>query len=572
MVMKMNRKVPRIARLVDTFGSFAEPFLNMALDNENLEYAWKKYFTALKLSWKNEFPTALRKVNDGLKMCQKDKTLYYLLLSRKLSILIGMKDPRGDLIYVKLLKDEAKIPFVARRYVMPILLNYRPIREMEGIKKLRKARIWSKRYVDDRRTQIFLLLGNAREKVKIGEISEAFSLFLKSFRIATRIPHPLGVTDALNDMAWYMRSKHPYWSCGIAKQAVYLAGWHRENVASVFYTFDTLLECQKIVDDPQLYENANVMILANEHLPHGVGRETQEHYYDKIEFCKRIAPEFRVSKYENSDFLKNYLKNYMRSATHTYKISGVGKATILAILNGRVKMVRGNTLKKLIRALKIKPSSSDSPFSIWNEYVKMKTEDAFVRSIEKLKKIEKGQREVNFISTYMAYLSRRKSLSFLSRKRKLEEAFNLLEDLEKFKELMSKRYETMEFVNNMVNEMYPFFQARKDLARKFISKMPKVAREKFTKNYIEIDTDRPFINENNREIIDRFVRNYIRYDIKWGIDLKSVSLLQYDRPQYMTLRRVIQEFHLKRMPAILAYYAVEDGEERKRLLNVLKKF
>lgn len=569
----MNRKVPRIAILVDIFGAFAEPLLNMTLDNGDLNYAWRKYFTTLKLSWKNELSLALNAVNEGLKWCQKDKTLYYLLLSRKLHILVGMKNPQGDLIYVNLMRNESKMPFVARRYVMPILLNYRSIKEIEeGVNELRKARIWSEKYSGDRRTQIFLLLGKAREKVEIGKVSEAFSLFLKSFRIASHIPHPLGITDSLNDMAWYMRNEHPSWACGIAKQAVYWAGWYSENVASVFYTFDTLFGCQEIVDDPKLYRSADIMNLALKYLPHGIGRETQERYYDRINFCKQIAPKFKISEYENSKPLRKYLKANIRSATYAHIISGVGKANILAILNGHVEKVKGNTLRKFVEALKTKPSSNDFLFPIWNEYVKVKIEENFSSSIEKLKKLRNDQRRIDFISTYMANLNRRKLLSYLSQDGKLKKAFDLLEDLEKFKDFMSKNYRTMEFVCSMVDEMYPFFQARKDLAKMFIKKMPKMAKEIFIKRYIEMYANRPFIVENNRKAIDRFVRDYIRYDIKWGISLKSVISLQCHLSQCTQLERIIQIFHLKKTPAILAYYALENENEKKRLLRMFKKF
>ncbi len=570
--MQMNRKVPRVVNLIDTFGSFSEPFLNMILDSGNLKYGWKKYFTALKLSWKNKFSLALNEINEGLKVCQKDKTLYYLLLSRKLHTLMGMKDPQGDLIYANLMKNESNIPFTARKYVMPILLNYRSIRKIEeGVKELRRARIWGGKYVDDRRTQIFLFLGKAREKIEIGEITEGFSLFLKSFRIASHIPHPLGITDSLNDMSWYMRKTHPYWACGIAKQAVYWAGWYKEDVTSVFYTFDTLFECQEIVNDYQLYKSANVMLLAIKHLPHGTGRETQEHYYDKINFCERIVPNFKISEYENSKSLRKYLKSKMRSATYTQKISNVGKANILAILNGRVKKVRGDTLRKFVRALKLNLSPDNCPFPIWNEYVKVKTEKDFLKSVEKLKKIKNDQRQIDLVITYMTYLDRRKSLPYLSQSGKLEKVFTLLENLEKFKDFTSKSYEMMEFVCNMTNKMYPFFQARKDLAKKFIKNMPKMAKEIFIKRYIEMSANRPFIVENDREAIDKFARNYIRYDINWGINLKSMKLPQVDHSQRIVLERIMQIFHLRKIPALLAYYALEDENEKKRLLKVLKK-
>lgn len=564
MVIKVNRKVPQIASLINTFGSFAEPFLNVALADENLGYEWKKYFVSLKFSWENENSLALDEINSGLRMCKKDKTLYYFLLSTKLSLLMKMKDLRGgDSIYIQLVRDEAKIPFVARKHVMTMLLNYRPISEIEeGMRYLRRVRTWSKKYIDDHSTQVFVLLGKAREKVKTERISDGFLLFLKSFRIAENIPHPLGITDSLNDMAWYTRNRHPYWSCGIAKRAMYWAGWYRENMSSIFYIFDTLFECQKISNDPQLWKSTSVMIWANEYLPTGSGWGTQEYYHDRIESCKQIIPNFRVSRYENTKELRTYLRAHMRSPTYACEVSGVGKANILAILNNKVKMVRGDTLRRLIIGLKIEVNLNNAPFQVFNEYIKMRIEDGFNKEFEKFGEVSEDQRQIEFISTYMAYFKRRRSIPYLSRKDKLKEAFDSLNDVEKFKEFMAKRYETMEFVNSMI-KAHPFLQARKDLAREYLKRMTKRLRERFIKIYVGTYLN---MKEGERKIIDRFIRDYIRYDIKW----ETKSILRAV-PARLPIKEFIRVFHLKKTPAILAYYAVEGEKERKQLLSVLKK-
>ncbi|WP_456400748.1 hypothetical protein [Mesoaciditoga sp.] len=478
---------------------------------------------------------------------EKGKNLFYLLSIHKLLILEKIKSQEASYLYKKLKSDYSKMPIIARKVATPTFFNHFSIEN-----DVSKPRIWSKIYEQDNSAWAFILLGKARDEAKKGNVTKSFSIFLKAFKIAETIPHPSGMLNSLNDIAWYTRNIHPFWSCGIAKKAVCLAGWYFEDVEYVFFSFDTLIDCQVLAKDEKLYESVGLILLAKEYLPNGSDRESQGHYHKRIELCKRIAPNFGISRYENNEEIGQYLKKYVKSITYAAKKCGVTEKGISCIIRTKTNEIRGGTLKKLMRGLKIEPNVH-SPFAIRNEYTKMVIENGFEKAIEEAKKMNQSERTILLISTYMTYFDRRKNLPYLSRKGKFKEAFDLLNNMEKFKTFMFKRYETMEFVNSMI-KAHPFIQARKDLAKAYLERMPKRMRERFIQKYIAMD-------EGEKKIIDRFARDYIRYNIKWG--------MRVNVPDEM--KDLIQSFHLKKRPASLGYWALDDEEKREKLVDVLKR-
>ncbi len=125
-------------------------------------------------------------------------------------------------------------------------------------------------------------------------------------------------------------------------------------------------------------------------------------------------------------------------------------------------------------------------------------------------------------------------------------------------EMAKKKEELQDGIDAVINErqtLDPFIQARKDLAKAYLEKMPKRIRERFIQNYITMD-------EEEKKIIDRFARDYIRYNIKWGMRIAVPD----------EMKDLIQSFHLKKTPAALGYGALDNEEEREKLVDVLKRF
>jgi hypothetical protein len=354
---------------------------------------------------------------------------------------------------------------------------------------------------------VFILLGKAREKIKTGNITEGIALYFKGLRIAKTIPHPTGIINSLNDSAWYMRYSHPHWALRLANQAIYWVGWYREDARGVFYIFDTLFEIQRIVSDQRLYETASLITSLQKYLPSGQGRGTREYYKETIQDCKHFIFDLKGSVYKNSNCLRNYLRRFIKSISSASVNSNLSRGKLSAILNGKTKTVRGETIRKLIKGLKLKLNPLNDPAPLINEWMKIKIEGAFFDALEKLKGIKPNERIISLLLTYMTVFDRKEKLSYLSRKGKLERAIELcIADMNEFTNFMSHRYETMRFVSHMINEMHPFIEGRKDLVKKFLGRIPKKRMRMFAVGYTEL-------TEGDRKTVDAFARNYTRYDL-----------------------------------------------------------
>jgi hypothetical protein len=523
----MNTKVPQVIDALMKYGSFARPLVNWALSNDKINSAWREYFKAIRYDWQKEYPLELKCIERGIKKYREDETVKYLLLSLELSVLQNFKKPEGNRLYIKLRRKFHKVPKFARKTVATTLLSYPSLNMNET--DLPKTRLWSQYYQNDMSTQVFILLGKARKKIKKGNITEGIALYFKGLRIAKTIPHPTGIINTLNDSAWYMRHSHPHWALRLANQAMYWAGWYREDARVVFYVFDTLFVIQRIVSDQRLCETASLIASLQKYLPSGRGRDTREYYRETIQDCKCFIFDLKGSVYKNSNSLRNYLRRFIKSISSASVDSNISRGKLSAILNGKTKTVRGETIRKLIKGLKLKLNPLNDSTPLINEWMKIKIEDAFFEALEKLKGIRPNNRIILLVSTYMSILDRKEKLSYLSRKGKLEQAIKLCTaDINKFTNFMSHKYETMRFVSDMINKMHPFIEGRKDLVKKFLRRMPKKRMGMFAVNYSGL-------TEGDCKTVDVFARNYTRYDLGWKV---------HDLRLPVELKEFVEFFHL----------------------------
>ena len=548
----MNIKVPQVIDVLMKYGSFARPLVNLALSNDELNSAWKEYFKAIRYDWQKEYTIELKCIERGIKSCKDDQTVKYLFLAQELSVLQNLKEPEGNRLYIQLRREFHKVPKLARKTVATTLLSYPSLNTNET--DLLKTRLWSQYYQNDRSTQVFILLGKAREKIKTGNITEGIALYFKGLRIAKTIPHPTGIIESLNDSAWYIRHSHPHWALRLANQAIYWVGWYREDARSIFYVFDTFFEIQRIVSDQRLGKTASLITSLQKYLPSGPGRNTREYYKEIIQDCKYFIFDLEGSVYINSNSLRNYLRRFIKSISSASVNSNISRGKLSAILNGKTKTIHGETIRKLIKGLKLKLNPLNDPTPIINEWTKINIEDAFFDSLEKLKRIKPNDRIISLLLTYMTIFDRKEKLPYLSRKGKLERAIELCTaDMNEFTNFMSNRYETMRFVSDMINEKHPFIEGRKDLVKKFLGRMPKKRMRMFAVSYAEL-------TEGDRKTVDTFARTYTRYDL--GLEV-NVGLP-------VELKEFVKFFHLKKRPSTLAFFASERPTERKKILLVLQ--
>ena len=142
------------------YGSFARPLVNWALSNDKINPAWKEYFKALRYNWQKEYTLELKCIDRGIRRCKDDKTVKYMLMDLKLSVLQNLKAPEGNRLYIQLRREFHKVPKLARKTIATTLLSYPSLNTNET--DLLKTRLWSQYYQNDMSTQVFILLGKER--------------------------------------------------------------------------------------------------------------------------------------------------------------------------------------------------------------------------------------------------------------------------------------------------------------------------------------------------------------------------------------------------------------------------
>jgi len=545
----MYKKVQTISYILFKYGNFSKPFLNLMLE-EKLPREWYYYFVAQKYKWSQDYDLALQYVDKALKLFKDNLTLYYILLSDKVNFLRFLGDKSAEVILEDIRKNFSKVPILARKIIAPILYDYYLKRSYEG--RSSKIRFWSKEYLKDPSTYIFILWNRANMEIRENNIRIAIKLYFEGAKKALEIPHPTGILSNLNNASWYLKDIHPIFSLNISKKACYYLGYFREDMEGRFYILDTLLEIQKIVKDEDMWETVEMICLLYDDLPEKGGWGTKEHYKNLFEFCNAKRINFDISSYENTKEIRDYLINIGKDMK-LYELSdflGISKPNLSKILKGWTFKIRSETIRSIIERINLKVDYINDPYPIVNEYVKLKINTEFLQNKEKLKEISKEERKILFISTYMSLIKRDRYKSNIN----LKELFLLfVNDIDLFIQKAEKNMFIMWFTNKIIGKSHPILEGRKDLAVKFFKVLPIKKRNKFIDYYLNLD-------EKDRILIDEFIRNYVRYDRKWGISFsKSI------------LKNFIQEFRLKPLPTILSVYSLDKKTERKRLVNILDK-
>jgi DNA-binding Xre family transcriptional regulator len=545
----MYKKVQTISYILFKYGNFSKPFLNLILE-EKLPREWYYYFVAQKYKWSQDYDLALQYVDKALKLFKDNLTLYYILLSDKVNFLRFLGDKSAEVILEDIRKNFSKVPILARKIIAPILYDYYLKRSYEG--RSSKIRFWSKEYLKDPSTYIFILWNRANMEIRENNIRTAIKLYFEGAKKALEIPHPTGILSNLNNASWYLKDIHPIFSLNISKKACYYLGYFREDMEGRFYILDTLLEIQKIVKEEDMWETVEMICLLYDDLPEKGGWGTKEHYKNLFEFCNAKRINFDISSYENTKEIRDYLINIGKDKK-LYELSdflGISKPNLSKILKGWTFKIRSETIRSIIERINLKVDYINDPYPIVNEYVKLKINTEFLQNKEKLKEISKEERKILFISTYMSLIKRDRYKSNIN----LKELFLLfVNDIDLFIQKAEKDMFIMWFTNKIIGKSHPLLEGRKDLAVKFFRVLPLKKRDKFIDYYLNLD-------EKDRILIDEFIRNYVRYDRKWGISFsKSI------------LKNFIQEFRLKPLPTILSVYSLDKKKERKRLVNILDK-
>ncbi|ACR79768.1 MULTISPECIES: hypothetical protein [Kosmotoga] len=523
------KKLPELLMPVFRYGAFAKPLI-IKIINSNLSDNIR--YTALSFvhTWKGDYDKALYYTHKALDLCG-NSGMRYMLLARELSCKasLGNKDEK---LYQFLKSNLNKISGRTREEIEAVISN---VEARWGIAKLkRKTRIWGSKKILP--ALAFLHLGRARRLAEEGKLPQGVHHYIQAYRLSKNIPHPSGITSSLNGLAWRIREKHPFWAQSIARRAVYYLGYYREIPGNLFGCLDTLFVIEKAINSCSIAQTARV--IASLPVPKNYEKLSRE--------AEKFIPNYYISMYENTEELRKYLKTLIGP----YRKENVSIAGLSAIFTGKTKVIRGNTLRKIIERITESRNVDITrmPYPVYNELVKHRIEKSFDEAVKYLEKLPFSERKRLFFSTFIALIDREKF--YLSRKDKLLETYKSLRGIDTFANLMSKRYETMNFVVDMV-KAHPYIEGRKAAIRKAVDRM---RIDEFIKHYAKF-------NEHNRKLLDKFLRNYGRYDgIRFGVRI--------DGPE--RVRAFAKRYRLKIQPCFIAYWCEEDGRTRRKLERILE--
>lgn len=544
----MYKKVPIIAYILFKYGNFSKPFLNLVLE-EKLPEDWHHYFVAQKYKWRGEWNKSLEIIKKSLKKAEDNLTLFYLLQADLLSLSKLLKDNSADKVFDELRKNFFKIPLLARRIIAPTLWDY--FISKISYSGVSKVRLWSRDYVEDKTTHLFMLFNKANEENKRGNLSKAIKYYFQSIKIARDIPHPTGLIYSLNNSAWCLRDRHPLFALKLAKGALYYLGYFRENIESGFFVVDTLFHIQRKLKREDIFNMRDMVVTLYEKLPEGKGWGTKEHYKTLKEFFNVRKINLNIDIYENTDEVRNYLKKLFQgknlsALSEELKIT---KTNLSNLLRGRTLKIKGNTIKKFMEKYRENIDLFEAPFSIVNEFFKDEVrKEYFGKNRDKFIKLSTGERIIGVVSTYMSLINR----DYFKRDNDIGSLVKIMErDFEGFLRIVDEDLYLMEFLNRIFR-VDPIIEARKCLVLKFINVISEKRRIDFIKRYLELE-------EKDRNLIDVFVRNYVRYDLKWEMEPESNYFPE----------KFLKYYQLKKTPLILSIYYLDNKLQRKRLVNLL---
>lgn len=528
----------QLLKNLETYGSFAQPLLHLLL-KERIPPSLRHYLRAMKLIWQRKKPQALKEVEKGLKM-RPSKTLRYMLLAEKLSLLQHLGKPGAEELYLKLRKDFHHVPQRSRLVLASTLLNFQALSKE---KYLPPSRFWSKIYQEDPSSQVFILLGKARKLVKEGHLKEARDFFLQSIEMAKKIPHPTGLINGLNDLAWYSKESNPHLAWKWAKESIYWLGFYFDDLNRWIAPLDTFFHIQRKVGDPLLWESARLIQGCS------LYRENQKKYASLFKKCHLLLSLEKMSLFQNSPQLRRFLKRSIEHQKEISKTTGISEAELSLILSGKRKWIRKETLIKLMRTPKPQLDGKDWPPSLSCYWQGINREEHFLKALETLAKMKKEEKMLQILALYSSYPCRKRFLPELAGEKGLLDLLKLAK--ENPDDLRDSKEEIICFLSGF-SHLHPFLEARRDQALAFLKELPSGIRRNFLNLYFSL-------KEEDREQLDLFMRNYSRYK-----KLRMRVRVSGD------LKDVVRSLRLSGSAFFLALWAFEKEEKRKRVEQFMR--
>ncbi|WP_041446405.1 hypothetical protein [Pseudothermotoga thermarum] len=226
----MSKLFQQVLKVLFKHGYYAKPLVIYGVKFSERD---EQYFLKTVVSdWKDDVEKSIQTVEKGLRYA-RSLTIKYLLLAKKLSVLIRTGNDKTEKLLRELKDNFSNIPPIARKLIITIVTN-----NFYDGKTKTYIRTWGRKYFEDPSAVVFIKIAQARKYYRESKISMALHELVQAYKIANKIPHPTAMIAALNNAAWYIKNKHPLIALKFSKECIYTMGWYRELEEASLYSLD----------------------------------------------------------------------------------------------------------------------------------------------------------------------------------------------------------------------------------------------------------------------------------------------------------------------------------------------
>jgi len=565
------------------FGRFSRPFVNYMMENLRMEKSKDdeeiiNYFDVLKLKWDGKYLSALKEIDNSIKVVKRNG-MYYLFLVEKLGILSELyKDGEVDKGKVKEVFNELRekfdeIPEYLRDLVVEKVRN---IREMHfSDDDLKTIRVWSEKYERSPLNKGFILIGEGLKKRNEGKFEEAARMNIEVFKILKDVPHPSGMISALNNAAWWLRDVNKGAALKYTIPLGYYIGYYlNDDDRELFNTLSTCFQIQLQNNNPLAYETLSIFSNCLSKLDD----DEQNVITGWLKFTSGSLNEYLFDLdngyCENTPKLRQFIQDEIEKEGLSYDSLPISRREMKDILSGKREYIQEKSLREIIDAMKFEVNSN-TPIQIIKELRKEDIDKKFKINFEKYKRMKKERQRAEFLISYLAHPYKEK-VDILQidewigngkweiaegdyyTKELINRIFEDVMEMEVDESVIDERMDEARTCTNEEIEFpeHPYYMAKRDISKLFVRDVSRGDIEGFVRLYGEM-------GKRERKMVETFVVNYGRY-------VHFKKLPESATPRVLERLREIVEgrLKLKPRPAGIGYYALED-EERKAFGKVL---
>ena len=518
---------------------------------KNKDLKW--YFGLLKRSV--EGIPQLSEFDIVLKKCQNVGIKYLVLKLKLAAARFRREETICKKLYKKLLKEYDQIPVSCRKAVARELKIHSAYHRAN---KLKEFRTWSEKHLEDAYDKTFDTLQNTLKLFSLKDESLADG-FYRTFQEALKHQQQNFLFPALNNAAWQMKTIDLKKAIKMAAELGYYLGYYAEISQDILSNLDTQLNIARLnVDYESFYAFATLYEDCYERYakPFEWNRQT---YRSGIQSVRREAlvhkkNTLKRDEIANGKALRYFLREQIGKPNTFAGKHGISHASLYRILNGERKKIKIQTLKRIVKALKLDYSFKhprDINYVLW------------VLNEETLYNVNRAEIHQMSDESFELFLLRGIFLSSPDENLVYRQLFSLTKDRETFLEFTDKRFSAKVFVNRVFKSAFGFYRGRMELLETLmvLIGMPSAAN-KLMEIYGSLKTNEEF------ELLNRYFRYYT-----WGktisvdFDLADALATRFSDRRYESIYRFCEKIKLSELDGYLCTWFFEE-EARKKLFII----